>query len=59
MDGPSLRRGDMKKQELILFLVALALIAAGMTWLIGAYGLIASGVALLASAFFIDFEKEE
>lgn len=48
----------MKKQELILFLVALALIAAGLTWLFGPYGLLSVGVALLAVVFFIDFKEE-
>lgn len=59
MDGPSLRRGDMKKQELILFLVACALIAAGLTWLFDGYGLIGSGLAMLVATLLIDFEDKE
>ena len=48
----------MKKHEFIAFLVAFALIAAGLTWLFDAYGLVGSGVALLVAVLFVDLKEE-
>jgi hypothetical protein len=48
-----------RTEAVVLVAVALALIVSGLVWLLGAYGLLGSGVLLLAVALFgVDVREE-
>ena len=50
----------MTRREMLIFLLlAVAMIAAGLTWMFGAWGLICTGAALAAGVLLFVNEREE
>lgn len=48
----------MRNDPIILFIIGVALLTAGLTWLFGPYGLVGSGAALVALALLSNISSD-